>query len=181
MDNLEKVEKLRERADVSYEEAKQALEENNWDMLDAMVQLEKQGKTNGPSKSQYSTSYEEQEQYMPVEKTVYKGKDDKAHKESPVREIVRKFLRICRDNSFCIRRHDDLVFKLPLILLILILLWTWKIAVPVLVVGLFFNFRYSLEGKDDLKEANDIISSAANAADRVKKEFQKGDPGDRKE
>ncbi len=43
MENIEKVEKLRERANVTYEEAKLALEENNWDILDAMVSLEKQG------------------------------------------------------------------------------------------------------------------------------------------
>ena len=41
MDNLEKVDKLRERANVSYEEAKAALEANGWDLLDAMVYLEK--------------------------------------------------------------------------------------------------------------------------------------------
>ena len=40
MDELEKVERLRKKADVSYEEAKQALEECGWDLLDAMVLLE---------------------------------------------------------------------------------------------------------------------------------------------
>ena len=34
MDNLEKVEKLREKTGVSYEEAKEALEANNYDVLD---------------------------------------------------------------------------------------------------------------------------------------------------
>ena len=60
MDNLEKVEKLRERANVSYEEAKEALENNDWDLLDAMVALEKEGKTVKPEQTAYSTSYEEQ-------------------------------------------------------------------------------------------------------------------------
>ena len=66
MDNLEKVEKLRERANVTYEEAKAALEENNWDLLDAMVALEKAGKTDSPRQEQYSTSYDQQEEYIPV-------------------------------------------------------------------------------------------------------------------
>ena len=44
MDNFEKVEKLREKAGVSYEEAKAALEQCNYDLLDAMISLEKQGK-----------------------------------------------------------------------------------------------------------------------------------------
>ena len=59
MDDLEKVERLRERADVSYEEAKKALEECNGDLLDAMVYLEKQGKVKKPGKTSYTTQYEE--------------------------------------------------------------------------------------------------------------------------
>lgn len=50
MENYEKVEKLRERANVSYEEAKEALEQNNWDILDAMIALEKSGKAAGRSR-----------------------------------------------------------------------------------------------------------------------------------
>ena len=38
MDNLEKVEKLREKTGVSYEEAKAALEATNYDVLDAIIQ-----------------------------------------------------------------------------------------------------------------------------------------------
>lgn len=40
MDNFEKLEKLREHANISYEETKQALENSNWDILDAMIYLE---------------------------------------------------------------------------------------------------------------------------------------------
>ena len=54
MDNFEKVEKLREKANVSFEEAKAALEESNWDLLDAMIVLEKQGKTEA-RKEKFST------------------------------------------------------------------------------------------------------------------------------
>ena len=36
MESFEKVEKLRQRANVSYEEAKAALEASGWDLLDAM-------------------------------------------------------------------------------------------------------------------------------------------------
>ena len=70
MENLEKVEKLRERANVSYEEAKEALEASNWDLLDAMVYLEKQGKTKAPEQTAYSTNYEDQQQFTSVEETV---------------------------------------------------------------------------------------------------------------
>ena len=67
MDKLEKVERLRERANVSYEEASQALDEAGGDLLDALVILERQGKTKSPEQSTFSTSYEEQTEYVNVE------------------------------------------------------------------------------------------------------------------
>ncbi len=54
MDNFEKVEKLREKANVTFEEAKEALEEANGDLLDAMIIFEKQGKAE-ERKESYST------------------------------------------------------------------------------------------------------------------------------
>lgn len=41
MDKLEKVEKLREKTGVSYEDAKNALEACDYDLLDAIIYLEK--------------------------------------------------------------------------------------------------------------------------------------------
>ena len=54
MDHLEMVEKLAQKAGVSYEDAKMALEACGWDMLDALVYLEKLGKT-GYGAAWYST------------------------------------------------------------------------------------------------------------------------------
>ena len=48
MDTMEKVEALRKKANISYEEAKNVLEQANGDLLDAMVILERQSKINKP-------------------------------------------------------------------------------------------------------------------------------------
>ena len=40
MEKIEVVDKLRNKTNISYEEAKKALENNNWDILDAMLYLE---------------------------------------------------------------------------------------------------------------------------------------------
>ena len=63
MDEFEKVEKLREKANVSYEEARDALRASDGDILDAMVYLEKLGKVEAPKESSHTTSYEQQNQY----------------------------------------------------------------------------------------------------------------------
>ena len=55
MELLEKVEKIREKTGVSYEEAKAALEACGEDVLDALVYLENQGKIKKPDVSVYTT------------------------------------------------------------------------------------------------------------------------------
>ena len=48
MNQLERVEKIREKTGVTYEEAKEALEAAGGDVLDAIVYLENQGKIKRP-------------------------------------------------------------------------------------------------------------------------------------
>ena len=57
MDEFEKVEKLRQRVDVTYEEAKEALKQADGDLLDAVIWLENQGKTVKTEQTTRSTSY----------------------------------------------------------------------------------------------------------------------------
>lgn len=171
MDNLEKVEKLRERAQVSYEEAKAALEANNWDLLDAMVSLEKQGKTEGPSKPNFSTSYEQQDNYLKVQEKVEEQRKERAHVGRTMRESIRHFFRICIDNAFCINRNGEEIFRIPIIVLVIALLAAWKPLIIIMIVALFFGCRYSFEGKDKLDKANEFMNSASKMADSMKEGF----------
>jgi len=54
---IEKVDKLVERADVSYEVAKEALESANGDLLDAVIFLEREGKLGPNAGKKKSTTY----------------------------------------------------------------------------------------------------------------------------
>ena len=56
MEKVEMVEKLRSKTNISYEEAKDTLENTNWDILDAVVYLERIGKIKKPSVSTYFTN-----------------------------------------------------------------------------------------------------------------------------
>ncbi len=171
MDKLEKVEKLRERANVTYEEAKAALEENGWDLLDAMVALEKSGKTESPKQEQFSTSYDQQAEYIPVQKKVEQQKNEQPHIGKSIGDAVRNFIRICRDNALCVAQHGKDFLRLPLYAAILILLFAWRIVLPAILISLLFGFRYSFEGKDDLKDVNAFMESAGNAAESLKEGF----------
>ena len=173
MDLMEKVEKLRERANVSYEEAKAALEANNGDLLDAMVMLEREGKTEGPRQTGYSTSYEKQENYVRVEDKVREQRSQSQSVRKQFAQMIRRFVRVCLDNYFCVRKENEVIFKLPLILMVLILLLAWKIVLVVGIIALLFGVRYSFEGQDDMQKANDFMDSAGQAVENFKEGFRK--------
>ena len=47
MDHIEMVEKMREKTGLSYEEARAVLERSDWNLLDALIALEQEGKREG--------------------------------------------------------------------------------------------------------------------------------------
>ena len=170
MDNFEKVEKLRERANVSYEEAKQALENSNWDILDAMIYLEQCGKVHGPEQSSYTTQTEK----------VKIDVDEKEHRTS-FSDNMKRFGNWClgmvekgNNNSFCVERDSREIFRVPITLLVVLLIFAFWVVVPLMVVGLFFNMRYQFAGPDvrsvDI-DINKAMDNAADAAESIKNEF----------
>ena len=161
MDNFEKVEKLVQKAGVTYEEAKNALERANGDLLDAMILLEREGKTQSAGYGTYSTQYEDQAQYIPVDAGTADARS--GHSSSKVKEILRKIWRVLSRNAMVIEKNGDTVVKLPL----------WAVLLILLVVSLFFGYRYSFRGEADLKAANEVMEKAAGAAEKAKEEFDK--------
>lgn len=170
MDNFEKVEKLREHANVSYEEAKQALENSNWDILDAMIYLEQSGKVAGPESASYTTQ---------AKKVKIEVEEKECH--STFKENIKRFCDWCikwinkgNVNSFCVEKDNQEIFRVPITLLVVLLLFAFWVVVPLLVVGLFFSMRYHFAGPDvrsvDI-DLNKAMDAAADAAENVKTEI----------
>ena len=116
MDNFEKVEKLREHANVTYEEAKEALENSNWDILDAMIYLEKNGKTRESQRAEYSTKTE-----RCVGEVIDDGKEER---RSNFKDSMHRFAKWCshildmgNSNSFCVEKDDKEIFRIPITVL----------------------------------------------------------------
>lgn len=171
MEQLEKVDRLRERAGVSYEEAKQALEASGWDLLEAVVYLEKNGRVKGPEQATYSTSYEDQSQYVSVKDKVKEQKKN----DSPfvqLKKLIRLAWKKSRENYFCIRRREEEILKVPVWILVLVLLFALHVAIIALIVGLFLDCSYSFCGKGNLENANKAMEKAEEFADKVKDEFE---------
>ena len=56
MEKYKLIDKLQNETNISYEEAKSALEKSNWDILDAMLYLEEKGRVKKPSVSIFYTN-----------------------------------------------------------------------------------------------------------------------------
>ncbi len=170
MDHMEMVERLREKTGISYEEARAALESTNWDMLDALVSLEKQGKVKG--NAHYSTKSDGQT-------------DDGAQPNKPQGEtfsdMMRRFGRWLKrmiqrgvENQLCMLNHDgQQILSIPVLLFIVLLLVAFWAVLPLMIVSLFFGCRYLFRGPDLGKDSvNEVVGKATEVADSIKSEFR---------
>ena len=167
MDNFEKVEKLREKANVTFEEAKAALEEANGDLLDAMILLEKQGKAEAQKES-FSTK-DEPSSLMVVDEP---EKKEKKHGNAFTDKLKALWHKSC-ENYFVVERNEETIVNIPIWVFIIILLFTWHVTLAAMIIALFFGCRYSFKGAAEMKLANDVCDKVSEAADKVKEEYKK--------
>lgn len=168
MDQFEKVERIAQKAGVSFEEAKNVLEENNWDMLDAMLALEKKGKSGGTGK--FSTDYESQPGY----KTVKINDQTYIKRKKTLGDKIKSLLKKSHVNHLVIRRGDHMTASLPLWAAILIFLRFWKLSIILILIGLFTGCKIALEGPDMEKaeSVNKAMDKAGDALSKTAGEFK---------
>ena len=188
MTTLEQVEKLRSMADISYDEAKRALEEANDDLLQAVINLEKQGKINTPPGGGYYSSertYESNpgQSYQANQSGSYR--QNNAYQKSNcckenAHSFFRRFGNCCANllrksinNTFEVLKNGENKASMPVIVLVLLLIFAFWVTLPLLVIGLFFGFRYRFTGPDFCCDAvetvNNVMNCAADAAENLKK------------
>jgi len=168
MDHFEMVEKLREKANVSYEEAKAALEATDWNLLDALVLLENQGKVTGGT--DYSTKSQPDDDFP------RRHDHSRCHENAGRvgRQVASGLNSMGRYFVVFSRKGEDL-FELPVLVVILLLIFAFWFTVPVLVLGLFFGFKYSLKGVANagVEKVNRVMDKASEVADNIVSEVRK--------
>lgn len=146
---LENIDELRRRANVSYEDAKEALEKCNDDIVEALVYLEKQNKI----KPNQNTS-------------------EKCSFWSKVKAVIRKG----NNTKFIIRKKDNVVVSMPVTAAVIIGLLAFHITAIVLIILLLTGHRIKFEGKNgECKQVNDILDKVSNSVDSVKKKLYEDD------
>lgn len=193
MATLEQVEKLREKANVSYDDAKAALDATNGDILEALIYLEKQGKVNPPAGGGYYSSekpvnpaqnpqsYGQNQGYGYGQNKTYYNPSQNYNDGETFTSVLKKIGRTCLKiiqkgnvNNFEVLKGNESKAVFPITVLVLLLIFAFWITVPLLIVGLFFGFRYRFAGPDCKENTvNDVMDSAANAAENLKNSMNK--------
>ena len=166
MEKLEKVEKLREKTGVTYEDAKAALVACDYDLLDAIVYLEKLGKIKSPENTSYTTTLQAPSKEFERAQASYED----SCKKSTIGDGVDRFISWAGDllkksckSTFHVEHEGKQVVAVPLLVFILLLIFAFWITLPLMIVGLFFDYKYHFEGinKIDVNEVCDKASAAA--------------------
>lgn len=169
MDHFEMVEKLSQKANVTYEEAKATLEKCDWDMLDALVMLESAGKvkTTPETSAQYST--QPQPQPAPAQAN---GKQEFVSGMQKLWNFICNLFKKGNANSFTIFRRQEEVVTMPVTVLVLLVLFIWPASMILLLIGMFCGLRYKFSGPD-FGENNPVNNAIEKAADTVQNEQEK--------
>lgn len=147
--NLEQIEMLRTRANISYAEAKELLEKCNFDVVDALIELEKQSKVTPPEMKAASGTC--------CEGTVKK-----------IFKIGQKLYHKGNETKFVVTKADNKIINLPVNVVVL----STIIAAPVTIIGVIgalvtnHKIRFTKPGQEDLK-INETIDKISNAVSNV--------------
>jgi len=179
MTELNKVEKLREKADVTYAEAKEALDASGGSLLDALILLENQGKvTTPPGGGFYSgADLPVQTELVPLYNS-NTGSTDSGSGES-FADLMRRFGDFCLkmfnkglNNHLIATKGNEQLFTCPVLVVIVLTIFFFWITIVLFAISLLFGFRYRFSGDDLGRESvNSVMDSASDVAEDIKKSF----------
>lgn len=184
MENFQKIEQLVNKAGCSYEDAKAALEGCGWDMIDAIISLERDGKVKKETAEHTSPKIEETIEIVP-EVTSYKrttdekedaGKTDST-KAKPKREfkLWNRIKRILMNNRMVVlSRNDQQILDLPIVFPVIALIVFFWATLAVAVLAMIFGCRFHFEGEDLGKtNINSTMDKATDYAEKVKNDISR--------
>ena len=141
---LEQIELLRDRANITYAEAKEVLELCNYDTVAALVHLEQQNKLHVRSD-------------MHVSKTVSKG----------FKDVCAAIFKAGSEYRFVIRQDETIKLNIPVLLLVVTAVLMPPLAIGAVLIAMFTGHKVRFEKPDgndvNFNEAIDRVSAATSA------------------
>jgi DNA-binding Lrp family transcriptional regulator len=148
--NLEQIEALRERANVSYAEAKEALEMCNGDLVEALIYLEKSNKV----------------------------KSEKCNVNSVgIWEMIKKLVRKGNSTRFVIKKNEREVLSMPVTVAVIAAIVATPLVVIGLVLAIVTSHRFRFESKNgEGMEINKTLDKVSEVVDSAKQKIVETEP-----
>ncbi len=139
--NLEQIDELRKRANVSYEDAKNALEQNSGDLIAALVYLEKQNKIKP---------------------------EEIPSRESKFFKTVKKLIKKGNETKIIVKKDDNVVLNISVTLGIIISIAVTPLTIVAIILALVTNHKIRIQKKnsEDL-EVNKVFDKMSLAINKV--------------
>jgi len=142
---LEQIDLLRKRANVSYEDAKEALEKFDGDIVESLVYLEKGDKI----------------------------KPDKSECRSKFMEKLKYILKKGNDTRFIIKNNKGTVLNIPITLAIIAAIFATPFAIIGLIAALLTKHKISIKKTDgENLEVNKVFDKMASAVNDMTTESE---------
>jgi len=139
--NLEQIDELRKRANVSYEDAKNALEQSEGNLIEALVYLEKQDKI------------------KPEEKPCC---------ESSFLKKIKKLIKKGNETKLIVKKDDTVVLNICVTLSVILTIIATPLVITALIFALVTNHKIRIQKKNDENfEVNKIFDKMSVAVNKV--------------
>ncbi len=184
---LEQVERLREKSGLSYEEARDLLERCHGDLLDALIELERQGRLRPGGGGTYSTRPGAHPAATPTassDRGRTREERNGAHSGDAFWEQIREGLRtvgdVLRPSSVLeIWQDGRQLTAVPLLILLLAVMFAFWITLPLLLIGLVAGCRYRLASPHvNLEVLNGALGAVSDTVEDWKESFRRRPPKD---
>lgn len=196
MENYQKVEQLVNKVGCSYEDAKTALEGCEWDMLDAVISLERDGKisketaeqkTEEPieiipevSADKVSGNNSQQITYVYAEgqggnNAGGENTDNSQKEPKGVRKLWNRIKSILMNNRMLVfKSNGQQIVDLPIVIPLIALIAFFWATLILAGVAMVFGCRFHFEGEDLGKTTiNNTMDKATDYAEKVRNDFSK--------
>ena len=139
--NLEQIDELRKRANVSYEDAKTALEQCDGNLIDALVYLEKQNKIKP---------------------------EDKPYGHSNFFKAIKKLIKKGNETKLIVKKDDTVKLNICVTLVVILSIVVTPLAVAALILALVTNHKIRIEKKNaEDSQVNIIFDKMSVAVNKV--------------
>lgn len=164
---FERTMELSAKAGVSIEDARAALNANDYDMLNAMIYLEHLGKTTSEQLLRGTNPGRTHKVNCEAKKAQVKSFMGKLFDR--IKELVKKG----NENYLNLSKNGKDIINIPLTIVVIAFIISFWFCLPLAIVLLFFGIRYSFVGKDFKEDDvfNGAMNKASSAADGIKRDF----------